>query len=240
MSSISIDTTVSTYPMLPASPTAGMVVEVTNSGGIAGVAHGPAGYKWDALNNRWLLIWIGDSTHYDFITEEVSITSGTAITTHPIANGLVWGCKIKDGNTTIASVSYTQSDIVLDQIAELTPAYEGKTLLVSYSYTIKPAIPYSAIETPFKIVTTDYLSTSGDCLLADTFSGSFTVTLPGSPIVGSKVKIIDARSNFKINPVYIEPNNKLITGTTNTIALDMTDNAVIMVYSGDTFGWVFG
>ena len=74
-------------------------------------------------------------------------------------------------------------------------------------------------------------------ILADTLSGSFTVTLPATPTLGDTVGITDAKGNFGVNSLFVARNGSLIQGLANDLEIDVKDASFLLIYTGATTGW---
>jgi hypothetical protein len=86
----------------------------------------------------------------------------------------------------------------------------------------------------FNLRTSNYTASNGDKLLCDTSGGTFTVTLPASPIFGSTVMIYD-RSDFTANPLNIARNGSTIEGVADDFILDIGQTRNEIVYDGATW-----
>lgn len=73
---------------------------------------------------------------------------------------------------------------------------------------------------------------------ANTATSSFSLLLPQNPSEGDFIKILDVKSVFDGNPLYIKSNGKKIEGTTTDITLDVNGAIVDFIYSGDEDGWL--
>lgn len=80
----------------------------------------------------------------------------------------------------------------------------------------------------------NYTAVDGDRVIADTTAGSFTITLPGSPIIGSYVQITDG-GNWAVNNLLINRNGSTIEGIADTLAIDIPQATVEFAYSGTTW-----
>ena len=80
---------------------------------------------------------------------------------------------------------------------------------------------------------------SGERIFADSTSAAFTITLPGSPIAGDTVQIIDVAGIFSTNNVTVGRNGKKIQNLSEDLVLNLNNAAITMIFSGDTYGWVF-
>jgi hypothetical protein len=80
---------------------------------------------------------------------------------------------------------------------------------------------------------------AGERVFADASSGAFTITLPASPNVGDTVQIIDVAGIFSTNNVTIARNSEKIQNLAEDLTLNLNNAAITMIYSGETYGWVF-
>ena len=88
--------------------------------------------------------------------------------------------------------------------------------------------------------TAAYTAVAGDRIFANTAGGAFAITLPITPSSGNTVIISDYASNFSIAHVAISGNGSNILGQSADLILDVTNQAVTLVYADATRGWVFG
>lgn len=82
--------------------------------------------------------------------------------------------------------------------------------------------------------TSNYTATSGDKILANTSSGSFTITLPSSPTTGSVVTIADG-GNWATNNLTVARNGSTIETLNENFVLDLGGIVVDFVYDGSTW-----
>jgi hypothetical protein len=80
---------------------------------------------------------------------------------------------------------------------------------------------------------------AGERVFADASSGAFIITLPASPNVGDTVQIIDVAGIFSTNNVTIARNSEKIQNLAEDLTLNLNNAAITMIYSGETYGWVF-
>lgn len=73
---------------------------------------------------------------------------------------------------------------------------------------------------PWTVKTANYTANSNDQIIANTFSGAFTITLPASPVLGSYVRITDGY-NWSINNLTIGRNGATIEGVADDVTLDI-------------------
>lgn len=82
--------------------------------------------------------------------------------------------------------------------------------------------------------TANYTAVSGDKILADTTAGTFTVTLPASPVLGDTIIIADAGS-WQTTNLTVGRNGSTIEAATEDLVLDIPNIQVEFVYDGTTW-----
>lgn len=82
--------------------------------------------------------------------------------------------------------------------------------------------------------TANYTAASGDFLLTDTSSASFTVTLPASPSEGDFVVFADI-ANWQTNNLIIARNGSTIEGLSEDLYLNISGIQVDLIYDGTTW-----
>ena len=80
---------------------------------------------------------------------------------------------------------------------------------------------------------------AGERIFANSTSGAFTLTLPGSPVEGDTIQIIDVAGTFSLNNVTVDRNGSKIQNLSENLILNLDNTAITMIFSGATFGWVF-
>lgn len=109
----------------------------------------------------------------------------------------------------------------------------GTSLLGSGDITISGGGGGSGV-TPWSRKTSNYTAAIGDRLIADTTSGTFTITLPASPTTGSEVIIADGY-DYRINSLTVARNGNTIEGLTDDVTLDIGGIVTTFVYDGTTW-----
>jgi len=82
--------------------------------------------------------------------------------------------------------------------------------------------------------TSNYTAVNGDYLIGDTSGGSFTITLPASPVVGSYVVIVDG-ADWSNNNLTINRNGSTIENLAQNVIFDIKGVKVELIYDGDTW-----
>jgi hypothetical protein len=87
----------------------------------------------------------------------------------------------------------------------------------------------------FSAKTTTYTAVSGDNILADTSSASWTLTLPATPTTGNSVQIMDSKGTFGQYPLTVARNGSTIMSAAENMTLDVNGAATTFVYNGTTW-----
>jgi hypothetical protein len=84
----------------------------------------------------------------------------------------------------------------------------------------------------FTAKTTTYTAVSGDTLLVDTSTGSFTITLPASPATGNTVYFQDSKGTWFTYPLTIGRNGQTIMGAAEDFVASSNNAGFGLVYNG--------
>jgi hypothetical protein len=96
------------------------------------------------------------------------------------------------------------------------------------------------MEQVWRAVSTTATVQPGSAILANTASGSFTITLPASPVAGDIVSVVDAGYTFDTNPLTIGRNSSNIANDASNLVINTEGAGFTLVYSGDaTVGWTY-
>lgn len=93
----------------------------------------------------------------------------------------------------------------------------------------------TAAITGFTAKTTTYTAVSGDNILADTSSASWTLTLPATPTTGNTVQVMDSLGTFGQYPLTVARNGSTIMSAAENMTLDVNGAATTFVYNGTTW-----
>jgi len=80
--------------------------------------------------------------------------------------------------------------------------------------------------------TSAYTAVAGDNILADTSSGSFTITLPASPSTGGVINVVDSKGTFQRYPLTIGRNGNTIMGLSEDLIAGTSTAGFGLVYNG--------
>lgn len=86
------------------------------------------------------------------------------------------------------------------------------------------------------VQTANYTAKDFEHILCDTTASAFTVTLPASPTVDSKITITDVANSFGTNNLTISPNGKNIDNQASDIILNKSQS--VTYYYDSTNGWI--
>lgn len=92
------------------------------------------------------------------------------------------------------------------------------------------------------VTTTPYTATSGRTYLVDTTSNAITINIPSADTanIGDRISIVDPTGNWRTNNVTVGVNTATtkIANLNETLVLNIPNNAIDLVYSGNQYGWV--
>ena len=197
-------------------------------------------------SKKWRYVYYGDTLRGN----QIDLSNGTtgiatigvglgATTTQAIIGGattavMAYGdlaadgdLKIKGevgiGTTTLAQLSY---DATTDQ-------------LVWFNKSLNRNVPLWGSDTYLRTINSNTTITSWTTALCDTAStGAFTLTLPGSPVQGDRIKIVDYKRNFDSAALTIGRNGKPIMGDSADMTVSTEGAAFEIMFVDNTDGWV--
>ena len=88
------------------------------------------------------------------------------------------------------------------------------------------------------VQTTGFTAVAGRGYPCNTTSAAFTVTLPASPSVGDTIILLDYAGTFATNNITLGANSNKINGVVANKTLTTAREAVTLVYTDATQGWV--
>ena len=89
----------------------------------------------------------------------------------------------------------------------------------------------------FLIKAEAYTAVAGDVIFVNSASGTYTITLPASPTLGDKVRIIDLANNAATNNITAGRNGNNIDGSASNFTIDINNAGVEFIYTNATYGW---
>ena len=112
----------------------GMVVTVQDAIADIRTGGGVAKYQWNALANRWMLIWKETVDNLNFFNDSSVVTNGKATCTHYPSSQVVWNALIVDPAIGAIIAEFNQPPVSGTDINLGTNAYDGKVLYFTYAY----------------------------------------------------------------------------------------------------------
>ena len=88
------------------------------------------------------------------------------------------------------------------------------------------------------VINSNYTVGNNIQLLANSTGGTFTITLPASPVTSNVIVIADGCSpntGWSNNNVLVNPNGRTIEGIADTLALNISQSSVSLIYDGATW-----
>ena len=80
----------------------------------------------------------------------------------------------------------------------------------------------------------NYVASDLQALIANTNTGSFTIKLPPSPVIGDVISIVDG-GNWSLNPLTIDRNTNTIEGVSQNYTADIQGIRLEFIYDGTTW-----
>jgi hypothetical protein len=86
-------------------------------------------------------------------------------------------------------------------------------------------------------IISNYTALNNDVVFVNTASSALTITLPASPTVGSKIKVLDIASNATNNNITILGNGYLV-GASSAYKISVVDSSLDLLFISNTKGWL--
>ena len=106
--------------------------------------------------------------------------------------------------------------------------------MTSLSDKYKDSLPFDSSN--ITNITSNYTALNNDIVFVNTASSALTVTLPASPTMGSKIKVLDAAANAQNNIITVLGNGYNIGGA-SAYTIDTPDSSVDLIYINSNKGW---
>jgi hypothetical protein len=93
---------------------------------------------------------------------------------------------------------------------------------------------FRVFSTNYSVYDSDFTAVSSGRYAINTAAGSITVTLPGSPVTGDYVKLIDV-GDWTANSVFVSRNGSTIEGYSDDFELDLGQSVIELIYINTTW-----
>jgi hypothetical protein len=80
------------------------------------------------------------------------------------------------------------------------------------------------------VVSSALTAVNGNRYFADTSTAAFTITLPATPVVGTRLIIHDVTGNFATNNLTVDRNGETILGLAENLILDVNNDTTELIY----------
>jgi hypothetical protein len=134
--------------------------------------------------------------------------------------------------TFTGTVTLPNSTVTNAMLANSSVTINGTAVSLGGSTTI------SAAPTPQAVSSNITLQHNYNYFVNTTAARS--LTLPASPSLGDTIAIFDASSSAATNNITVLSNSSKINGTVQDLAIDVNNAAVVLIYTGSTYGWRVG
>jgi len=108
--------------------------------------------------------------------------------------------------------------------------------MANLSDNLKNTLPFEK-KTSIATITSNHNASDNETIFVNTASGAYTVTLPSSPVQGSKIKILDIASNATTNNITILGNGNLV-GASSAYKISVVDSSLDLLFINNTKGWL--
>jgi len=141
--------------------------------------------------------------------------------------------------TIVFDSALTSSDsidfIIAERAITLTTVGTGTITPDKLASSVKSAVIWQS-----SVKTSSFTASSNEGYWVDTSSNTVTITFPSSPSVGDTIELVDYARNWGSNKIIIDSNTKNYQGDPDTfdVEYDTSGQALRVVYSGATKGWI--
>ena len=141
------------------------------------------------------------------------------------------------GSTIVFDSALTSSDsidfiLVLGDVLAIGTPSDGTITSAKLASGTTGLIAWQSVQT------TGFTASAGRGYPLNTTSAAFTVTLPASPSVGDTIILLDYAGTFATNNITLGANSNKINGVVANKLLTTNREAVTLVYTDATQGWV--
>ena len=141
------------------------------------------------------------------------------------------------GSTIVFDSALTSSDsidfiLVLGDVLSIGTPSDGTITSAKLASGTAGLIAWQSVQT------TGFTASAGRGYPCNTTSAAFTVTLPASPSVGDTIILLDYAGTFATNNITLGANSNKINGVVANKTITTNREAVTLVYTDATQGWV--
>jgi len=160
------------------------------------------------------------------------------------SNSFTLSQSVVDANNIIVALSgiiqYPSIDYSINN-AELSlnntlPIPEGVGLEVRHFSSIVA----SGTSEVWSIIDSNQTLSINNGYFVDCSNSSIAVSLPASPYLGSKVRIVDLAGLSNTNSIVVSGNGNKIQREDSNLVINTASAAFTLIYSNDTYGWILG
>ena len=179
---------------------------------------------------------------YNLLLNSVAFVPSSAESLTVSLNGIIQKPQSSysvSGSTIVFDSALTSSDVIDFIFAEraitLTTVGTGTITPDKLASSVKSAVIWQS-----SIKTSSFTASSNEGYWVDTSSNTVTITFPSSPSVGDTIELVDYARNWGSNKIIIDSNTKNYQGRPDTdkVEYDTNGQALRVVYSGATKGWI--
>jgi hypothetical protein len=196
-------------------------------------ANGSVGTSGQVLtSNATGIYWSTPTTNLTLTSNSstISVNSDTGTDVIILAANATTAGVLTANAQTIGGVKTFSSNVIISSALTANGSTGTAGQVLTSTAT---GVYWSEIRGAWISVANTYTASSGDAIMATTTAGSFTVTLPSSPLTGAIVVIADG-DDFLTNPLTVNGNGKLIEGY-DTFTLNVKNVKVEFIYSGTSW-----
>ena len=179
---------------------------------------------------------------YNLLLNSVAFVPSSAESLTVSLNGVIQ--KPQSSYTVSCSTIVFDSALTSSDVIDFILAERAITLTTVGSGTITPDKLASSVKSAViwqsSIKTSSFTASSNEGYWVDTSSNTVTITFPSSASVGDTIELVDYARTWGTNKIIIDSNGLNYQGSadTATVEYDTSGQALRVVYSGATKGWI--
>ena len=162
------------------------------------------------------------------------------------ANTFTMGTSVSEANNIIVSVSglvqMPNDDYVVSgntlTLNNTTPLPIGASVEIRHLDVIGAGGSSGTSEESWSIISSDTTLSANTNYFIDTSVSAIDVTLPASPVIGSRVTIVDMAGSAETNNITIRRNSEKIQRLSQDLTVNADSASFKLVYSNSTYGWI--